>query len=188
MATQRDDHGRIERAELPFQVGRAGRDLVGLGIAVAWRAALDDVRDEHVLAAPADVTEEVHEEASCATHERAALTVLVHSRALAHEDHLGRGVTLAGHRLRASLVETASCAHPDFRRDRLERRAALGVGHAAVPAAFRAAAALTQPRSTRISASWTAFVAAPLRRLSLTTQNARPRPSSIDGSWRTRPT
>ena len=44
------------------------------------------------------------------------------------------------------------------------------------PAASRAAAALTQPRSTRISASSTAFVAAPLRRLSLTTQNARPRP------------
>ena len=46
----------------------------------------------------------------------------------------------------------------------------------------------THPRSTRTSAIWTALVAAPLRRLSLTTQNARPRPPSMLSSWRTRPT
>ena len=90
--------------------------------------------------------------------------------------------------LRPGLVEAAPRADANLVGDRLERRAALGVGHAGVPAAFRAAAALTQPRSTRISASWTALVAAPLRRLSLTTQKASPRPSSMDGSCRTRPT
>ena len=41
--------------------------------------------------------------------------------------------------------------------------------------------AATQPRATRTSAISTAFVAAPLRMLSETTQKARPRPSGTDG-------
>ena len=160
----------------------------GSGIAVAGRPALDDVRDEHVLAAPADVPEQVHEQAAGAADERPALAVLVHARALADEHDLGGRIALTGDGLRAGLMEATARAHAHLVGDRLERRTALGVGHAAVPAAFRAAAALTQPRSTRTSASWTAFVAAPLRRLSLTTQKARPRPASMDGSCRTRPT
>ena len=49
-----DDHGRIEDLQLAAQVRRAGGDLVGLRVAVVRRPALHDVRDEHVLAAPAD--------------------------------------------------------------------------------------------------------------------------------------
>src|SRR4029453_3792276 len=45
-----------------------------------------------------------------------------------------------------------------------------------------------QPRAASASAIWTALVAAPLRRLSLTTQNAMPRPSATDSSARTPPT
>jgi hypothetical protein len=45
-----------------------------------------------------------------------------------------------------------------------------------------------QSRSRRISAISTAFVAAPLRRLSDTTQKASPRSSAIEMSRRTRPT
>jgi len=58
----------------------------------------------------------------------------------------------------------------------------------AVDRRLRRDAAVNQPRSTRISAIWTALVAAPLRMLSETTQNATPRPSSRDVSERTRPT
>ena len=129
------------------------------------------------FAAPADVAEQALQQAAGATDERSALAVLVGTRALADEQDLGVGVALAGDGLRPRLVQPAAGADPDLGRDRLERRAALGGRHAGVPAAVRVAAARTQPRSTRISASWTALVAAPLRRLSLTTQNASPRPS-----------
>ena len=60
------------------EVRRAGRDLVGLGVAVAGRPALDDVGDEDVVAPPADVAEQVHEQAAGAADERPALAVLVH--------------------------------------------------------------------------------------------------------------
>ena len=185
---ERHDHGRIEHLELALEVRRAGGDLVGLGIAVAGRSALHDVGDEHVVAGPADVAEQAHEQAAGAADERPALAVLVLARALADEDDLGRCVTLARDGIRPGRVEPAASAIADLCRDRRERRAALGVGHAGDPAASRVAAALTHPRSTSTSASWTAFVAAPLRRLSLTIQKARPRSPSIDGSWRTRPT
>ena len=45
---------RVEDLELPAQVRRAGGDLVGLRIAVVGWPALDDVRDEDLLAPPAD--------------------------------------------------------------------------------------------------------------------------------------
>ena len=57
---------------------------------------------------------------------------------------------------------------------------------ALVPRAYQSP--YSQLRARRISASSTAFVAAPLRRLSETTQKARPRPSGSDASRRTRPT
>ena len=41
---------------------------------------------------------------------------------------------------------------------------------------------------TSSSAIWIAFRAAPLRRLSLLTNSARPRPSATPSSWRIRPT
>ncbi len=81
------------------------------------------------------------------------------------------GMALPGHRAGSALVEPAAGAGPDLRRDRLERRAALGLGHAGGPGLRGAVGALrrrTQSRSTSTSAISTAFVAAPLRRLSVT--------------------
>ena len=62
MATERDDEGRIERLDLAAQERRAGGDLVGLGVAVVGRAALDDVGDEDLVAPPADRPEQLGEE------------------------------------------------------------------------------------------------------------------------------
>src|SRR4029077_10888531 len=135
-----------------------------------------------------------------AAGERTSVVCRVRSRPLTDEDHLGRGVALPGHGLGATHVEPASRAVADLGRDGLERRPALGVGHAPLPPepptcsrarygrAPRADACSTQFRSRRISAISTAFVAAPLRRLSETTHSARPRSPGIDSSRRTRPT
>ena len=59
----------------------------------------------------------------------------------------------------------------------------------AASAVARRAAALASIGARRISSAiWTVFSAAPLRRLSLLTNSASPRPSSTPGSWRIRPT
>ena len=107
----------------------------GFGVAVVGRTALDDVRDEHVLAPPADRSEQAHEQVAGAADERAALAVLVEARALADEHDLGRGIALAGHGLRPRLVEATSGARPHLAGDDLERRLALGPRHAVPPPA-----------------------------------------------------
>ena len=65
-----------------------------------------------------------------AADERPALAILVEARALADEDDLGVGVALARDGLGARLVQTTLRADPDLGGDLLERRPALGVGHA----------------------------------------------------------
>ena len=137
---------------------------------------------------PIDASSSVEQRPGLA-HEGPALPVFVEARALAHEEDLRCGRPFARDGLRSGLVQPAARADRHLRRDGIERRLALGLGHDASPAPLGAARrdrALTQPRSTSTSAISTAFVAAPLRRLSLTTQKASPR--STDGSVRTRPT
>ena len=188
-APEGDDQGRVQRLELARQVRRAGGDLIGLRIPVAGRAALDHVGDEDLLARPQDRREQLVEERPGLADERPALPVLVETRTFAHEDDLGCGRPLPRHGPCPTLVQAAARARRDLRPYCVERRLALDVPHEASPAPFGAARrerAFTQPRSRRVSAISTAFVAAPLRRLSLTTQKAMPR--WTEGSVRTRPT
>src|SRR4029079_8903240 len=139
------------------------------------RAAFHDVRDEDLVASPAERAQVLRQEVGGAADERPAQPILVEARALADEHDLGVGAPLPRDGVRASLVEAAAGAGADLRRNVVARRPALAVGHADPPAAAgtasaawyggapRAAADLTQPRARSASAIWTAFVAAPLR-------------------------
>ena len=192
VAAERHDQRRIEHLELAPQVRRAGGDLVRLRVAVAGRAALDDVGDEDLVAAPADAIQQLTSRPPARpTNGRPSRSSLKPGPSPTNTTSVS-GLPSPGTACVRGTCEPAAGADPDLGRDRLERRAgARAVGsRRRRPArrAARAAAGASQPRSTRSSAIWTALVAAPLRRLSLTTQNARPRSSSIDGSWRTRPT
>src|ERR1035437_3482736 len=114
---------------------------------------------------------------------------LVVARAFADEYNLRIGGSFARNGLGSRLMEPTSGAHGNLRPDGVERRPALDFCHDAAPAppdTSRRDLALTHPRSIRDRAISTALVAAPLRRLSLTTPKASPR--STDGSVRTRPT
>ena len=131
---QRHDQGRVEDLELALEVRRAGRDLVGLRVAVVGRAALHDVRDEDLVAAPAERAQVLRQELAGATDERPAEPILVESRALADEHDLGVGAALAGDGVRAGLMEAAAGAGADLGRHVVERHLALVVGHADPPA------------------------------------------------------
>jgi hypothetical protein len=135
MATEGHDDRRIEHLQLAAQVWLARGDLVGLGVAVVGWAALDDVGDEHILAAPADRAEQPHQQVTGAPDERPALAILVETRPFANEDDLGRGIALPGDGLRPGLVEATARAGPDLPGDDLERRLALGPRHAVPPPA-----------------------------------------------------
>ena len=189
---------RVEDLELAAQVRRAGRDLVGLRVAIVGRPALDDVRDEHVLATPADVREELDQQVAGPTDERPALAVLVEARALADEHDLGLGVALARDRAGPRRVQPAVRADPDLRGDGLERCTALGFGHAVASGASgptyglapRAAAGRIQSRSRRTSASLDGVRRSALAQVVATRprrrDRGRPRPTRRDGRARRR--
>src|SRR5438552_13518233 len=86
LAVQHDARGEVPQGdhdsgadgvERSFQEGTACLDLVGQWIAVARRTAPDHVRDVHVLAPKADLTEEPGEELARRADERLTLLVLV---------------------------------------------------------------------------------------------------------------
>ena len=77
-------------------------DFVRLGIAIARRAALDDVGDVHVLARQADRLDDLGQQLAGAADERLALLVLVRARRLADEHQVGVRVADAEHDLLAA--------------------------------------------------------------------------------------
>src|SRR5215210_5523043 len=100
---ERADHKRFDELDLAEEVGAALLDLLGKRIAVAGRAALDHVGDEHLVALEPDLLEQAIQELAGATDEGLALPILLRSRGLADEHELGVGVARAEHELRARL-------------------------------------------------------------------------------------
>ena len=126
MATKGHDERWVDHGQLPLQVRDAGLDLIRLGIAIVGRPALHDIRDEHLVALPADGAEHPDEQVPGPAHERPTGAILVLSRPLADEDDLGIGMALAGHGLEPAGVEPAAGTGRHLGGDGLERRAALG--------------------------------------------------------------
>ena len=87
-----------------------GSDLIGLRVPVGRRPALHDVRDEDVVADPADVPEQALQQAAGATDERSSLPILVGPGALPDEHHLGIRIAFARDRARPRLVESTAGA------------------------------------------------------------------------------
>ena len=109
---------RPDQLDLAEEVALAGVDLLGLRVAVAGRAALEDIGDEHVVAGQADPAEQLAEQLPGGADERHALLVLVEPRRLADEHQVGGRRARAEDDLRARLRERAARAA----RDRVARR------------------------------------------------------------------
>ena len=117
---------RLDQLDGAVQVGTASLDLVGLRVAVAGRAAPENVGDEHVVACDPDLGEKLRQQSSGAPHKRLALAVLLRAWALADEHQAGVGVTRAEHHLGPGLRQTALGAHGRLAVDLDEPLAALG--------------------------------------------------------------
>src|SRR5262245_32519026 len=87
---ERHDDKRPDDRDLREEKALAGGDLVGLGVAIPGRAALDDVRDVDFIAREPPTShlhrlDHLGEQLTGASHERKTLRVLVRSRSLADE-------------------------------------------------------------------------------------------------------
>src|SRR4051794_25794722 len=108
---ERADHLRLDQLELAVEVVLAGVDLLRQRVAVARRAALQDVGHEDVLAGEPDLRQGLVEQPARLADEREALLVLVGARGLADEHQVRVGVARAEHdgmarsrQLRAALT------------------------------------------------------------------------------------
>jgi hypothetical protein len=148
------DHARLDQIHLLLEPRPARVDLLRLRVAVAGRAALEDVRDEDVVAVHPDLAEELVQELPGAADERHPLAVLLGSGRLADEHQVGVGVArpeddgvapdreralLARRRLAVDLDEAlAALRRARLGRDSLgRRRLHLSHGRPRVPAAPR---------------------------------------------------
>ena len=104
---QRADDSGPDDLDLPEQIRPAGVDLLRPWVAIAGRAALEDVGDEDQLARHADGFEQLLEQLAGLADERSALLVLVVARGLSDEHEVGARIALAEHRTRASVRERA---------------------------------------------------------------------------------
>ena len=86
---ERRDQPRLNQLDLLPEMGLARLDLLRLRVAVARRAALQDVRHVHVAAREADPLEQLAEQLAGGADERHALLVLVEPGRLAHEHQVG---------------------------------------------------------------------------------------------------
>src|SRR4051794_37168709 len=100
---ERRDHTRLDQLHLFLQVGPARVDLLRLRVAVAGRPALEDVRDEDVLALQADAVQQLAEQPSGPSDEGQSLAVLLSTGSLPDEDQVGVGVARAEHHPGACL-------------------------------------------------------------------------------------
>src|SRR5581483_11696927 len=109
VAERRDDDG-LDQLDLAEEMALAGLDLVRLRVAVARRAALEDVRDVDVCACEADLCEQLLEQLAGLADERQALLVLVETGRLADEHQVGVRIAGAEDDLRPPLCEAAAGA------------------------------------------------------------------------------
>src|SRR3990170_3251379 len=113
VSPQADDDLRLYQLDLPLEVLAAGVDLPGERVAVVWRAALDDVGDEHLVAAQADGGDQFVQEAAGGPDEGAGLLVLVEAGRLAHEQNVSVRRAFARDGASAGAAEVAVGAGGD---------------------------------------------------------------------------
>src|SRR5215207_3289479 len=110
---ERDDDLWTNDLELTDQVRTACLDFLGTRVPVPWRPMLQDVANEHVLAAQVNGGENLRQELTGRANEREPRLVLVFAWRLADAHQLCRRTALAGHRLRRGLVQRAPRALRD---------------------------------------------------------------------------
>src|SRR3989337_2882296 len=113
VAPQAHDDPGLYQLDLPLEVLSAGIDLPGERVAVVRRATLDDVRDEHLVAAQTDGRDQLVQEAPGRADQGARLLVLVEARRLAHEQHFGVRWAFTGDSVGAGAAEVAVRAGGD---------------------------------------------------------------------------
>src|SRR5207253_1232922 len=120
---------RLDQLDLAEEVAFAGLDLLGLWVAVPWRAAFQRIADIDVLTGEPDPPEQLAEQLARRADERDALLVLVEARRLADEHQVCGRRARSEHDLRASSRQRATRAAGDGVAECDERELAFSRSH-----------------------------------------------------------
>src|SRR5690606_11993121 len=116
----REDRPGRDELELTVKEAGTGLDLVGPGVPVPRRPALEDVADEDLAPRAPDREEEQVQELSGRPDERPPGPVLLAAGRLAHNDEIGRGVPFPEDHVLPSFVQRARGAPGDLLREDAE--------------------------------------------------------------------
>src|SRR3990172_6257655 len=114
VAAQANDDPGPYQLDLALEVLAAGLDLPGQRVAVVRWPALDDVRDEHLLAAQAAGGDKLFQKTPGRAGEGTGLLVLVESRRLADKQHFSVRRAFTGDSVGAGAAEVAVGAGSDL--------------------------------------------------------------------------
>ncbi len=106
----REDELRLYQGDLSMQKRLTVSDLIGLGIAVSRRAALQDIGDVHRVARKAARLEHGGQKLPRPPDERLPLAILIGPRGLTHHHPVGVVMTDTEHGLSAGFVQPAGRA------------------------------------------------------------------------------
>src|SRR5262245_6552279 len=118
---ERAEDSRRDEADLLHEVGPAGGDLLRERVAIPGRAALEDVRDVHLVARQADGGEDLGQELAGSADERDALQVFLAPGGLADEHEGGGRAARAEDEARARAAQRALHALLDLVMEGVER-------------------------------------------------------------------
>jgi hypothetical protein len=121
-----DDNLRPQQLQLFLQIRRTFLHFIRFWVAIARRAALEDIADEHIRTRQAHSGDDLVEQLSGPADERAALAVFVFAGGFADERDPGTGVALARHGMGPGLGQFALLALGDLCGD--AGQAGFGVG------------------------------------------------------------
>ena len=110
-STQRHNNTRINGFNLRFKMNIAGCQLIGQWIAIAGRAAFDNITDEHLRASDAGLRQQLIQKLACCAHKRTSLLIFMKARSLANEHDLRGGRAFPRHGSLAFRMQGAIGTH-----------------------------------------------------------------------------
>src|SRR5690606_32158180 len=114
-AAYREDEARCDERDLSIEKAATGLRFHGGRVAIARRAALQDVRDEYRITPEPDGAQHLVQQLPCPADERLAAAVLLRTRRLADDHPVGVAPADPEHRLGAGRVQGAARAARDRR-------------------------------------------------------------------------
>ena len=105
MGAQRHDYPRFYELNLLDQIRHTPENLVGLGISIVRRSALQNIRNEDLISTQAAGPDNFVEQLSGSAHKRSALGVFISPRGFTNEQDVSPGMALTRHCVSAGLAQ-----------------------------------------------------------------------------------